>query len=200
MKFNLTCCHVEFDVTKKNNNNLVGSYLKYAYNHDFLEETSRLYHIRSLTRLKLRIYFKHALFYRLSHSWQAIKCKNRIWPDLAFGFVNKGLASTLTSMKLGTNPSDSQSSYASAIHLNSLALISFLSDHVPLLSIVLFLGLMLEKCRCRIYREEKSDVKEIQICENMELVGIFRKKKMRKSALAKNKPVSANLWGDISTV
>ena len=47
-------------------------------------------------------------------------------------------------MKLGTNPSDSQSSYASAIHLNSLALISFLSDHVPLLSIVLFLGLMLE--------------------------------------------------------
>ena len=34
----------------------------------------------------------------------------------------------------------------------------------------------------------------------MELVGIFRKKKMRKSALAKNKPVSANLWEDISTV
>ena len=61
MKFNLTCCHVKFDVTKKNNNNLVGSYLKYPYNHDFLEETSRLYHIRSLTRLKLRIYFKHAL-------------------------------------------------------------------------------------------------------------------------------------------
>ena len=59
---------------------------------------------------------------------------------------------------------------------------------------------MLEKFRCRIYREEKSDVKEIQICENMELVGIFRKKKMRKSALAKNKPVSANLWEDISTV
>ena len=65
---------------------------------------------------------------------------------------------------------------------------------------MLFLGLMLEKCRYRIYREEKSDVNEIQICENMELVGIFRKKKMKKSALAKNKPVSVNLWGDISTV
>ena len=59
---------------------------------------------------------------------------------------------------------------------------------------------MLEKCRCRIYREEKSDVKEIQICENMELVGTFREKKMKNSALAKSKPVSANLWGDISTV
>ena len=126
MKFNLTCCHFEFDVTKKNNNNLIGSYLRYAYNHDFLEKTSRLYRIRSLTRLKLRIYFKHALFHRLSHSWQAITCKNRIWPDLAFGFVNNRLASTLTSRKLGTNPSDSQSSYASAIHLNSSALISFL--------------------------------------------------------------------------
>ena len=65
---------------------------------------------------------------------------------------------------------------------------------------MLFLGLMLEKCRYRIYRIEKSDVKEIQICENMELVGIFRKKKTKKSPLAKNKPVSANLWGDISTV
>ena len=27
IKFNLTSCHFEFDVTKKNNNNLIGSYL-----------------------------------------------------------------------------------------------------------------------------------------------------------------------------
>ena len=38
MKFNLTCCHFEFDVTKENNNKLVGSYLRYAYNHDFFIE------------------------------------------------------------------------------------------------------------------------------------------------------------------
>ena len=57
--------------TKKNNNNLVGSFLKYAYNHVLLEKTSRLYQIRYLTRLKLRIYFEHALFHHLSHSWQA---------------------------------------------------------------------------------------------------------------------------------
>ena len=54
--------------TKKNNNNLVGSFLKYAYNHVLLEKTSWLYQIRYLTRLKLRIYFEHALFHHLSHS------------------------------------------------------------------------------------------------------------------------------------
>ena len=61
----------QFDVTKKNNNNLVGSFLKYAYNHVLLEKTSWLYQIRHLTRLQLRIYFEHALFHHLSHSWQA---------------------------------------------------------------------------------------------------------------------------------
>ena len=65
---------------------------------------------------------------------------------------------------------------------------------------MLFFWANVGKFRYRVYREEKSDVKEIQICENMELVGIFRKKKIKKSALPKNKPVSANLWGDISTV
>ena len=95
------------------------------------------------------------------------------------------LASTLTSMKLGTNPSDSQSSYASAIHLNSLALISFLDW---LCSVAFYCAISwanVGKFRYRIYRQEKSGVKEIQICENMELVGIFRKKRMKKSALAK---------------
>ena len=58
----------QFDVTKKNNNNLVGSFLKYAYNHVLLEKTSWLYQIRYLTRLKLRIYFEHALFHHLLHS------------------------------------------------------------------------------------------------------------------------------------
>ena len=43
------------------------------------------------------------------------------------------------------------------------------------------------------------DVKKIQICEIMELVNIFRKNKMRRAPLAKNHPVSANLWVDIST-
>ena len=54
-----------------------------------LEKTSRLYQICCLTRLKLRIYFEHAPFHCLSHSWQVIMCTNQIWPDLAFGFVNK---------------------------------------------------------------------------------------------------------------
>ena len=67
----ISACRFQFDVTKKNNNNLVGSFLKYAYNHVLLEKTSRLYQIRYLTRLKLRIYFEHALFHHLSHSWQA---------------------------------------------------------------------------------------------------------------------------------
>ena len=43
------------------------------------------------------------------------------------------------------------------------------------------------------------DVKKIQICEIMELVNIFRKNKTRRAPLAKNHPVSANLWVDIST-
>ena len=67
----LTSCHVEFNVTKKNDNKLVGSYLRYAYNHVLLEKTSRLYkfmQIHCLTCLKLRIYFEHAFFHRLSHS------------------------------------------------------------------------------------------------------------------------------------
>ena len=80
-----TNCHVEFDVKKnKNNKKLVGSYLRCAYNHVLLEKTSRLYQIRCLTRRKLRIYFKHALFHRLSHSWQAV-----IGFDQIFGFVSK---------------------------------------------------------------------------------------------------------------
>ena len=82
MKFN---CHVEFDVKKnKNNKKLVGSYLRCAYNHVLLEKTSRLYQIRCLTRRKLRIYLEHALFHRLSHSWQAV-----IGFDQIFGFVSK---------------------------------------------------------------------------------------------------------------
>ena len=43
-----------------------------------ISTSSRFYLIRCLTRLKLRIYFEHALFYRLSHSWQAITCTNRL--------------------------------------------------------------------------------------------------------------------------
>ena len=64
----LTSCYVEFNVTKKNDNKFIGSYLRYAYNHVLLEKTSRLYQIHCLTCLKLRIYIKHALFHRLSHS------------------------------------------------------------------------------------------------------------------------------------
>ena len=68
----LTSCHVEFNVTKKNDNKLDnGSYLRYAYNHVLLEKTSHLYkfmQIHCLTCLKLRIYFEHAFFHRLSHS------------------------------------------------------------------------------------------------------------------------------------
>ena len=33
--------------------------------------------------------FRACARYRLSHSWQAITCTNQIWPDLAYGFVNK---------------------------------------------------------------------------------------------------------------
>jgi len=33
--------------------------------------------------------FKPVLVFSLSHSWQAITCTNPIWPDLAFGFVDK---------------------------------------------------------------------------------------------------------------
>ena len=78
---------------KHNNNKLVGSYLRCTYNHVLLEKTSRLYQICCLTSRKmaaiLRIYFQHTLFPRLSHSWQAITCTNRIWQNLAFGFINK---------------------------------------------------------------------------------------------------------------
>ena len=63
---------------KKNKEKLVGFYLTYAYFHVLLEKTSRFYLIRCLTRLELRIYCKHALFYRLSHYWQAITCTNRL--------------------------------------------------------------------------------------------------------------------------
>ena len=48
---------------------------------------SQLYQIHCLTSRTtaaiLRIYYKHALFYCLSHSWQAVTCANRIWADLA---------------------------------------------------------------------------------------------------------------------
>ena len=56
---------------KEKKQQLVGSFLKYGYNHVLLEKTLRLYQIRYLTRLKWRIYFEHALFHHLSHSWQA---------------------------------------------------------------------------------------------------------------------------------
>ena len=48
------------------------SLLRCAPNHVLIEKTSRLYQIHCLTRQKLRINFKHALFHGLSHSWQAI--------------------------------------------------------------------------------------------------------------------------------
>ena len=56
---------------RKKKQQLVGSFLKYGHNHVLLEKTLRLYQIRYLTRLKWRIYFEHALFHHLSHSWQA---------------------------------------------------------------------------------------------------------------------------------
>ena len=62
---------LQFNVTKKKKQQLVGSFLKYGYNHVLLEKTLRLYQIRYLTRLKWRIYCEHALFHHLSHSWQA---------------------------------------------------------------------------------------------------------------------------------
>ena len=40
-----TSCYVESNVTKKNDNKFVGSYLRYAYNHVLLEKNSRLYQI-----------------------------------------------------------------------------------------------------------------------------------------------------------
>ena len=57
----LTSCYVEFNVTKKNDNKFVGSYLRYAYNHVLLEKTSCLYQIHCLTCLKVRIYRACAL-------------------------------------------------------------------------------------------------------------------------------------------
>ena len=61
-----TNCRVEFDVKKNTNNKkIVGSYLGCAYNHVLLEKKLQ---IRCLRRRKLRIYFEHALFHRLSHS------------------------------------------------------------------------------------------------------------------------------------
>ena len=63
-----TSCYVESNVTKKNDNKFVGSYLRYAYNHVLLEKTSRLYQIHCLTCPNVRIYIEHALFHRLSHS------------------------------------------------------------------------------------------------------------------------------------
>ena len=97
MKFKLNC-HVEFDVKEnKNNKNLVGSYLRCAYNYVLLEKTSRLYQIRCLTRRKLRIYFEHALFYRLSHSWQAIIGFDQISPS-ASSIRDLGLSDDLGSL------------------------------------------------------------------------------------------------------
>ena len=72
---------VEFDDT--NNNKYWLIHTKAVRNHVWLEKTSRHYQIHCVTRRTaaiLRIYFTHALFHRLSHSWQAITCTNRIWP------------------------------------------------------------------------------------------------------------------------
>ena len=107
------------------------SLLRYAYNHVFifLEKTSRLSQIRSLTRLKLRIISSMRSFIashipdrlsRVQIGFDQISPSSSSTRDLG-----TRLASTLTGMKLQTNPSDSQSNNASDTHLNSLALISF---------------------------------------------------------------------------
>ena len=41
---------------------------------------------------------------------------------------------------------------------------------------------------------------DFQICEVMGLLVIFRENKMKKSLLVKNQSVTANWWGDISTI
>ena len=65
MSLSIWCC-------KEKQQQLVGSFLKYAYNHVLLQKTSRPYQIRYLTRRKWRmIYFEHALFHHLSNSRQA---------------------------------------------------------------------------------------------------------------------------------
>ena len=57
-----------------------------------LQKASQHYQIRCILRRNtaviLTIFFTYAFFYRVSHSLPAITCRNRIWPDLAFHFVD----------------------------------------------------------------------------------------------------------------
>ena len=49
-------------------------------------------------------------------------------------------------------------------------------------------------------REERCDVTKIKICKNYGIGWHIQKERDEKCPLAKNQPVSANWWGDISNV
>ena len=49
-------------------------------------------------------------------------------------------------------------------------------------------------------REERCDVTKIKICKNYGIGWHIQKERDEKCPRAKNQPVSANWWGDISNV
>ena len=82
-----TNCRVEFDVKKnQNNKNLVGSYLRCSYNHVLLEKNFTALSNSLFNTSKIEDLFRTCA---LSSPVTFLTGNNRIWPDLAFGFVNK---------------------------------------------------------------------------------------------------------------
>ena len=79
--------HVEFDVKKnKNNKKLVGSFLRCACNHVLLEKNFTALSNSLFNTSKIEDLFRACA---LSSPVTFLTGNNRIWPDLAFGFVNK---------------------------------------------------------------------------------------------------------------
>ena len=82
-----TNCRVEFDVKKNQNNKiLVGSYLRCAYNHVLLQKNFTVLSNSLLNTSKIEDLFRTCA---LSSPVTFLTGNNRIWPDLAFGFVRK---------------------------------------------------------------------------------------------------------------
>ena len=82
-----TNCRVEFDVKKnQNNENLVGPYLRCAYNHVFLEKHYTALSNSLFNTSKIGDLFRICA---LSSPVTFLTGNNRIWPDVAFSFVNK---------------------------------------------------------------------------------------------------------------
>ena len=99
-----TNCHVEFDVKKnQNNKNLVGSYLRCAYNHVLLEKNFTALSNSLFNTSKIEDLFRacalsspvklltgnNRIWLACEQAKQRACSQARIWPDLTFGFVNK---------------------------------------------------------------------------------------------------------------